>query len=31
MSDRGKVLILGILWCIIVWGYIIKYAIIWLS
>ena len=31
MSVRGKVLILAILWCAIVWGYIIKYTIIWLS
>ena len=31
MSDRGKALILAILWCVIVWGHIIKYIIIWLS
>ena len=31
MNDRGKALILAILWCIIVYGYIIKYTIIWLS
>ena len=31
MSDRGKVLILAILWCTIVWGYTIKYTITWFS
>ena len=31
MSDRGKVFILAILWCVNVWGYTIKYIITWFS
>lgn len=31
MSDRAKVLILAVLWCANVWGYTIKYIMLWLS